>query len=252
MLLGLGVCYYNDRECLKRLIKSIYHIIPHDFFHDNNNNNNNNNSIAFIGVDGKFYGYGSEAVKSTDGSYELIEEFKKREEQRIKVINTVTPTPMREREKRQLYVDIAAKIGCEFLIVIDADDYFGPDVNWNAFFEQELPRIRKSSDRTNNLVHYIKSVEITTTNTTTNTTTTTTTTSSTTFRPRLWYKPELLHYTTRHYVFERRDKIPVIGESERISEDVMQLYHNPNDCRCHDRLEKRRVYSDNLEYFETH
>lgn len=237
--LALCLAYYNDRKCLKRMLKSLFPI-PVEYrdnialiaidglckgFDNNDNNDNNNNNI-----------------KSTDGSYELIEWFKK-QKNTIKVINTVTPTVMSERDKRQMYVDIAAKQKIDFLLIVDCDEYFHV-INWKKLFE-ELETIKNSHKKGG--VFSIFSTNVDTSGTKQKY-------SATGYWPRLWYRPEQMHYTTAHNRFKRRDSDDIrTGDSIReLSDEIIEMHHNPTDCRPAERLEKRRHYKSILGVLESH
>jgi hypothetical protein len=207
-------------------------------------------NLILIGVDGRFKYYSGKGVKSTDGSYELFEWLREQQKKNnnnnnnnmIRVINQVTPKALPERKKRQMYVDIAADMGCDFILIIDCDDYFNPKVNWTAMFEQVLPEIIKKENGRSDIsdVKWMDddgdgSSEL-----------------RPQWRPRLWYRPEQLEYKSRHYLFGRRDNTIRFkpNANRKIPEEIMQVYHNPIDRRDAKRLEKRKYYQSDLESLE--
>lgn len=216
--LAIGLSYYNDRECLKRLLKSIR--VPHRYRQD----------VILIAIDGRYRGYDSEKPdeseyrRSTDGSYELIE----RNSASIRTVNTVTPITLDEREKRQQYVDLATKLGCDFLLITDADEWFEV-LNWQRLFE-ELSDIRENERGVNN-VFTIHCVDVGN--------------DQPQYRKRLWAKPETMRYGDRHWRFSIR------GVVRPIPSDLIQIYHDSSSCRTAERLQKQREYEDNLESLES-
>ena len=222
--LGICVSYFDDIECLKSLIISIFPI-PVEY----------KQNIVFIGIDGKYRGYDQEgSAGSKDGSYELIEWLRK--QNKIEVINTTTPVTFNERDKRQKYIDVAADRGLTFCLILDSDESL--KVNWKAFFEEELTKIVESN-YTNN-IYTVKCTDLdidgkggwyvg--------------------YRPRLWYKPELMHYTTRHSLFE--SKIPMKGPRRAVSDNVIEIYHSQTQCRSSDRISKQKDYELQLEALES-
>jgi hypothetical protein len=81
-----------------------------------------------IAVDGRYSNYEADHDFSNDGSYELIE-------QRY-------PNAIMDRccafqpYKRQRYLDIAGKLNCDYLVVLDTDEYIHPDFqDWPLFWK---------------------------------------------------------------------------------------------------------------------
>lgn len=243
--LKLGICcsYYLDVTGLTRQIKSL-NPLP-------NPNTLPWFSLVYFGIDGRYFGYGDKWEKdyehwptfalSTDGSRRVLDWFRN-SQYAIKVVQEHVKKPIPERQKRQMYVDMAAEEGCDAILIIDADEYFEPRVKWKKL-ALELERIRTYNLHKGN-VFCIKCVDLDNDG------------AGNQYkgpRPRIWFNPQDMEYKDRHYKFGRKDSDdPATGyHVGTLPEDIIQIYHNPKDCRSESRLEKQRDYESRLSNLES-
>ena len=218
----LGIClsYYNDIECLRRLLQSLKPP-PHKY----------KQNITLISIDGRYRGYDknkpdvSEYRRSTDGSYELVEQYAKK----FPTVNTITPVTLDQREKRQKYVDIASTLGCDFILIIDSDEWFEV-LYWEKLLS-ELDDILKSEKV--NLVDNVFSVHCVDVGN-----------EQPQYRKRLCYIPGLMEYKGRHWKFNIRREV------RQFSSNIVQIWHDPEGCRSAERQALQRDYESSLEYLE--
>lgn len=88
-----------------------------------------------IGVDGRYSNFAADHDFSQDGSYEVFQSY---------------PNAVMDKccafqpYKRQRYLDIAGKLGCDYLVVLDTDEYVHPDYqDWSLFWKN----LEKASQR---------------------------------------------------------------------------------------------------------
>lgn len=112
MKIGIGYCYYNDIESIKRGLPTFVNEVDYIF-----------------AVDGKFsLREGSDF--SDDGSTEYLE----------KHDNVIIEKYVgMEHDKRQRYVELA-KGKCDFIIILDSDEFI-LDADWNLF-RQNLSKLK--------------------------------------------------------------------------------------------------------------
>ncbi len=190
-------------------------------------------NVTLIAIDGRYRGYDeskpdiSEYRTSTDGSYQLIEQYAKK----FPTVNTVTPVTFDEREKRQKYVDIASMLDRDFILIIDSDEWFEV-LYWEKLLTEldNIIKYRVNTGVDNNVfsVHY---VDVGNNN-------------QPQYRKRLWYRPELMQYGDRHWKFNIR------GEVRPFSSNIIQIWHDPAGCRSVERQELQRDYEARLGYLE--
>ena len=88
-----------------------------------------NNVDFLIGIDGRYTGYDSDHNYSNDGSYEFIKQYENAILEKYYGYQTA---------KRQRYLDIAGELKCDYLIVVDTDEFLSPDYknrDWIAFYK---------------------------------------------------------------------------------------------------------------------
>ena len=107
MKIGVGYCYYNDVESIKRGLPTFVNEVD----------------LVFA-VDGKF-SLRDGPDYSTDGSTEFIESF-----DNIIVRKFVGM----EHDKRQQYIEMAKENNVDVLIIIDSDEYVA-EADWDKFKE---------------------------------------------------------------------------------------------------------------------
>lgn len=117
MKIGVGFCYYQDVESIKRGIPTFI------------------NSVDFVfAIDGKF-SLRDGPDHSIDGSTEYLESFP----------NIIIEKFIgMEHDKRQKYIDLAVKHEVDVLIIIDSDEYVSK-ADW-PLFKQNLEKILNSED----------------------------------------------------------------------------------------------------------
>ena len=117
MKIGIGYCYYNDVESIKRGIPTFVNDVDYIF-----------------AIDGKFsLREGSDY--SIDGSTEYLESFD----------NVIIEKFVgMEHDKRQKYIDLAVKHKVDVLIIIDSDEYVS-EADW-PLFKQNLEKILDSNE----------------------------------------------------------------------------------------------------------
>jgi len=98
MRTGAGIVFFDDAKGLDRCLRSIA-----------------SNVDLVITIDGKFKEFDEDYDVSIDGSREVVESYPNT---KYYCYPNIT-----EIEKRNKYLEIAAKFGIDFLIVIDSDEY---------------------------------------------------------------------------------------------------------------------------------
>lgn len=93
-----GIVFYDDKKCLEHCLKTV------DPFVD-----------VIIGIDGRYKGYDAKSELSTDGSREVFQQYKK-----AKVYDF---PDLSEPAKRQKYCDLTKEEDCNFLLILDSDEY---------------------------------------------------------------------------------------------------------------------------------
>lgn len=151
--LGSGLIFYNDRASLKRCLDSLTVLNP-----------------VFC-IDGRFPNFSGDGDLSTDGSRELVKSY----------TNTIlVDYPGSEVDKRNKYLELAAKYGLSHLLIIDSDEWI-LDVDW--------PRLEKSLEaQQSGNIFCINFVNL----------------GNETVAPRLWRNPGELEYLEAHNIFRRR------------------------------------------------
>lgn len=109
--LAAGIITYQDRPALLRLIKSIYDHVDHIFV-----------------IDGRYPSWGNNEIDppiSNDGTKEMCLSLPKVHYEELYAEQIV---------KRTRYFDLAKEYNCDFLLVVDADDFIHSGyTNWNTF-----------------------------------------------------------------------------------------------------------------------
>lgn len=217
----LGIClsYYNDRECLRRLLQSLKPP-PHKY----------KKNVTLIAIDGRYRGYDqskpdiSEYRRSTDGSFQLVEHYAKK----FPTVNTITPVTLDEREKRQKCVDIASTLGCDFVFIIESDEWFEV-LYWEKLLS-ELDCILKSEANVEDNVFTVHCVDVGN--------------EQPQYRERLWYIPGLMQYKGWHWKFNIRREV------RQFSSNIVQIWHDLKGCRSAERQALQRDYESRLGYLE--
>jgi hypothetical protein len=206
-MLAVACCGFDDPEGLERLIKSCWR-----------------NVDLFFYIDGPFAGY-----ESANSEY-----IKKETLYVLKDYPNVLPYPgsnMLEYEKRQLYLNLCEQWMIEWLIIVDTDEYFHPDSDWNAFIEE---RRIKCNDRDHlyNLKNYTEIDRLL----------------LPLDQPRLIHWPSMIHYLNGHHY-----QLSINGTEEAITaKDTLysvKLCHDSH-LRTQERKDKHDEYIHWLKRYE--
>jgi hypothetical protein len=228
-LIGICVSFYEDVDCLGHCLSSVL------------DDGKLSEYVTVLALDGVYKGYPSKNPLSMDGSREVIQSF---QEQYGKDKVQLFDVPnLHERFKRQRYIDLAAEQGLPFVIILDSDEYV--QCKRPISFLEELIHVEQKWEDTN-IVHpeinpkvgnatSIKCIDVDSQGFPANVG----------LRPRLWYRPGDMHYTTKHYWFKRRDQDGGVFDdgsqyySLRV-EDLV-IWHD-RSCRSKDRDDRRHYY----------
>src|SRR5687768_11039841 len=242
--IAFGLSFYQDAQSLDRCINSIF-----DTF------NATSIRLKVLAIDGKYSGYPAKNALSNDGSRDIVDNYSQMYEGQVELYDYPN---LLERQKRQKYVDIAAKQNIPFLFIIDSDEYV--ESRDPESFIDELKDIETEWKLNNKIktyeingtlpvgglpllsnVHQITSIDLNELGYPFNIAA----------RPRLWYRPQDVHYTTKHYYFKRRDES---GDNKSLGEMInnsdkyksynlknMIIYHDHNE-RSEEREIKRQYY----------
>lgn len=237
-LIAVGLSFFEDVESLPRCISSIL------------DNEKLRPYFKVLACDGVYTGYPSDHHLSEDGSRQIIEDFIKQYPTHIELRDY---SNLLERVKRQRYVDLAASQGIPWLLIMDSDEYV-QIIKPKAFIE-ELVYCESKWKETNltpppgtkskvGNVFMVKSIDVDNN---------TGIPSAIHNRPRLWYRPEDMYYTTKHYYFARKDQMQNIKDKLTSWSDIVNctytslavenivLWHDQS-CRPEERDTKRLVY----------
>lgn len=105
-MIGVGLSFYGDLESLKRGLPTYADKVDYIFAI--------NGRYSFF--DGPDY--------ADDGSEEYLKQFPKVILKRFVGM---------EHDKRQQYVNLAAEYDCDYLLIIDSDEYVLPNADWDLF-----------------------------------------------------------------------------------------------------------------------
>jgi len=190
--IGLGLCYYEDLEGIKRLYDSLYKI--------------NAKIDLILAIDGRYKQFTSvlddstNILSSCDVHSYLISN------PRFVTINYTNwkdnPTEIQKRNKYLEYCkkEVNGIVDLDFLIIIDTDEYFEGD--WQQFYEN-VSKLKQEIDDPDNefytrnpgikFIHHMKMYdkEYDAIDKNVN-------------RPRLFYKPYNLEYIGCHYTWQNR------------------------------------------------
>jgi hypothetical protein len=221
--IAVGISFYNDRECLRRCIKSL------ELW--------NKQSIIqkVILIDGKYKGFNSSSRLSGDYSRLVISKYRELHPDKIELHDAPN---LPEWQKRQKYVDIAGQYKkILFLLIIDSDEYIHT-IRWREL-AQELKKIMKDyppDDYAGMFDVAMYDVEQ----------------GYRGFRPRLWYMPAKMQYHEKHNHFrtvsEAQTHSPILGQQIRGS--CLEIYHCKEGCRAQKRQEQQQDYEYRLEALE--
>jgi glycosyltransferase involved in cell wall biosynthesis len=208
--LAAGIICYNDAKGLKRLLDSIHEHVDY----------------AFV-IDGKYKDYIGSTDYSTDGSDFIAHSYP----------NVVFEKCADHQEvKRTKYLDIAGVANCDFLLVLDCDEYVTGD--WKKF-KDNLNDIKKFEER---LTVYQACWNI-----------------SYQYEPnrkgclpRLIYKPYRFRYITHYYMVDKTEgwnvSMPLADDKNDMIEGI--TIGNDDNLRDRSRLDNDVEYQWYLFYKE--
>jgi hypothetical protein len=212
MTVAVGCIFYNDAVGLARLIDSCWKHVD----------------LIFC-VDGPFRDFKKTKQKklppkSTDLSRDVVKRYPN--------AVLVDAPYLLEHQKRQVYLDQCKKYNIDYLMIVDADEYFLPESNWSGFAE-ERERVC-TDDYIYNLKNY------------------------TDLQPlglvpldqaRLWKNPGKLEYlNNHHYQFTLRNTAKALVA--KLTLYTVKLCHDPMLIRSDERHEQHHKYIKWLEGYE--
>lgn len=213
--LAIGISFYNDVECLKRCLKSINWRYIH----------------KAILIDGKYFGYDDELLVSDRETRRVAEDFKDRYPKRV--LYCATDIPLPEFAKRQIYVDNAARLKADFLLILDSDEYLEV-TDWPEFIDHL--KLLKSAFKNDGRIFNVAMLDVHQKG-------------YLAFRPRLWYRPEQFRYNGKHNEFVRTDGKP-LNPKLIIPKFFIEIIHDPT-IRTQFRQEQQRDYEYKLQELES-
>ena len=210
--LAVGTIFYNDKIGLERLLETCWKHVD----------------LMFC-IDGPFRDYGKEGAKkalaeSTDGSREIIQKYPNA---------VLADAPhLLEHQKRQVYLNLCKVYNVDYLMIVDADEYFLPDSNWSEFNEE------REKVCNGGYIYNLKNY--------------------TYFEPlgllpldqaRLWKDPSRLEYlNNHHYQFAVRGTSKALTATNTLYS--VKLAHDPMHIRSDERHEQHHKYIKWLEKYE--
>jgi hypothetical protein len=208
---GIGLSFYQDKECLKRCLLYLKLDI-HPFF-------------KVFAIDGRYKGFNSKSPLSTDGSREVVRTWRR---YHPKAVYLYDYPNLYEWQKRQKYVDIVSRKNIDWLLVLDSDEFISV-FNQKLFFK-ELNSIEKlNQDGEMGSIYGIRMYDVEQ--------------NYRVFRPRLWFRPEKIGYKDKHNQFTAKKIM------DDISADAIQITHY-HGCRSQKRQEQQKDYEYRLESLE--
>lgn len=239
--IAIGLSFFEDVELLPKCLDSVLanqELLPY---------------VKVLAIDGKYRGYPIDHDLSEDGSRQLVQEYQGLYGEE-KIVLYDYPN-LHERFKRQKYVDIAAREGIPWLLILDSDEYL--QISTIDKLVQELAIIEMQWYDTNiehplpvqrvGNVCQVMSIDLGESNLPVHMQP----------RPRLWYRPEDMHYTSKHFWFARRDEVKdpndignfrqdnlnaiLNSKYKTLSINNMVIWHSHNG-RTKDRENRREVY----------
>lgn len=239
--IAIGCSFFEDVNSLPQMLDSVL------------GNKDLRPYVKALMIDGKYKGYPIDHDLSEDGSRELVQEYIKRYPGHIELFDYPNE---HERFKRQRYVNIAAMQEIPWLLILDSDEWI--QIPRVEKFIKELKRIEEEWEETNldpslptqrvGNVCQVMLVELGEAGFPVQTKGT----------PRLWYRPQDMHYTTKHYWFARKEDIPDPNDAKTFRQDNLTVTLNPkykslsihNACIWHTHQYRDEDRERRREYYE--
>ena len=201
MKLAVGFSYYNDLESIKRSIPSFINGVDYIF-----------------AIDGKYEGNPNPNDYSIDGSTEYLKTFDK------VVLDKYVGY---EYEKRQRYCNLCKEYDCDYLLIIDSDEYV-VKADWKEFRENILKLTKENENQSFFGVSYIVDIN-----------------GYECAYPRLWYKPYCIEYYKAHCIF-KDNRTGLITRSS--SATAMKYLIKGIVCSMDDSLRSKGYLANTVEY----
>lgn len=246
--LGILTSYYQDMRCLDKMLHSLHNfpLNTPDWF-----------QLCAILYDGRYRGYKSSEYRGAISSgivqdmiYDhfagMCNEFGNDKTQRFSYVHripAVSDGSIPEKQKRQTLMNMAATADCDFALVLDSDEYLDNERRHGAemwrYLVNEL-RFIKYQHPTKYHIYGVKFYDnprykkdgyakfI----------------GNTSHRPRLFFRPEHIRYTTNHYTFNFYDE-PKLNLVSPVA-----IYHRPSECRGPLRMTDSDLYKQKLPWLE--
>jgi len=158
MTLGVGYSYFQDIESIRRGFPTFANHVDYVF-----------------AIDGKYAGNPAPNDFSVDGSTEFIKQWK----------NVIHRQFLgHEFEKRQQYCNLCKEFGCDYLLIIDTDEYV-VEADWDLFKSNIEAQISTNPHSSFFGVPFIVDGS-----------------GGISYFPRLWFKPYLIEYYKTHCIFK--------------------------------------------------
>ena len=171
-------------------------------------------------IDGRFEDYDGMDVSSPD----VVEYLKS-----IPNVKYHAAPPIKEPDKRQIYLNMAEEYDTDWLLILDADDYITHETDWGQV-EAEIDTKRFSKSTICSITIAIEGQEGQ--------------------YPRMWYKPEGFEYTKCHN-FWRRKEDNTIWKSADGAPAIKSMFAKSNDSlKTEENLKNTYEYQVKLKEYE--
>lgn len=235
--LAILISYYQDMRCLDKALHSLHNFAfatPQWF------------SLCAILMDGRYKGFASSqysGVTSSRHVHEMIHdhlttmcsEYDNGKTHRFSYVHRIPAMAegsIPERYKRQTLMDMAARAGCDFALVLDSDEYLDSERRHGASMWPQFANELKFIKYQHPVKYHIYGVRFVDWG------------RPVCHRPRLFAHPEHVRYTEKHYTFNFSDepRLNVISP--------LTIYHKQNECRPQARLQDSDLYRQKIAWLE--
>lgn len=208
--IGVGLCFYNDLESLKRSIPSYVEHVDYIF-----------------AIDGRF-----SLLEGDDYSKQEVQDY-------VKSFPNVIYEQFigMEHDKRQRYVDLARQYEVDYLLIIDSDDYIiKEEADWDLFFKSAEERIKQYPEENFFALDLLYTPpgfiprEYTP-------------------LPRLWVRPNECEYYKAHCIFKGKNK-NAVRASATVPKVLGLSFAHDDLCRNDDYLNKVSKYQQHMLDYE--
>ena len=200
-MLAVGFSYFNGLESIKRSLPSFIDGVD----------------VVFA-IDGKYTGNPNPNDYSTDGSTEYLKQFDK------VIFDKFVGY---EYEKRQRYVKLCEQYKCDYLFIIDTDEYV-VKADWDLFRKNMLEMTEQYPNNTFFGVSFVVDGS-----------------GGECAYPRLWYKPQYVEYYKAHCIF-KDNRNGTLSRSS--SATAMKYLIKGITCSMDDSLKTKEEITNTFEY----